>query len=153
MKRDRKDRAWQVWLERARSNLARARMGRQSEDILYEDLCFDAQQAAEKALKGLLIYLHIDYPRTHSIGHLLSLLERRAKIAVPPHVREAVALTDYAVTTRYPGDWDPVDEEEYREAVRLAEATYNWVLEEIEKRANSSFTSVGGGPHSGPHGL
>ncbi len=46
--------AWRAWLGRAESNLARARLGRQSEDILYEDICFDAQQAAEKALKGLL---------------------------------------------------------------------------------------------------
>ncbi|MGI9951455.1 HEPN domain-containing protein [Moorellaceae bacterium AZ2] len=143
MKRDGKDRAWQVWLERARSNLARARMGRQSEDILYEDLCFDAQQAAEKALKGLLLYLHLDYPRTHSIGHLLSVLERRGKVAVPPHIREAVTLTDYAVTTRYPGDWDPVDEEEYREAVRLAEATYKWALQEIERRGASKNPLLG----------
>lgn len=134
MKRNSKDKAWQVWLQRARSNLARARLGRQAEDILLEDLCFDAQQAAEKALKGLLIYLHLDYPRTHSIGHLLSLLERRGKIAVPPHIREAVALTDYAVTTRYPGDWEAVGWEEYQEAVRLAQATYEWVLEEIGKR-------------------
>ncbi len=134
MKKNRKDKSWQVWLERARSNLARARMGRQSPDILYEDLCFDAQQAAEKALKGLLLYLNLEYPRTHSIGHLLSLLERRGKLDVPPLIREAVTLTDYAVTTRYPGDWDPVDEEEYLEAVRLAEATYNWVWQEIEKR-------------------
>lgn len=129
------DRSWEVWLQRAKSNLARAKQGRQSEDILFEDLCFDAQQAAEKALKALLLYLNLDYPRTHSIGHLLSLIERRGKIPIPQEVREAVTLTDYAVTTRYPGDWDPVDEEEYQEAVRLAEATYNWVLEEIEKRS------------------
>ena len=41
---------------RAASNLARARQGRQCEEVLFEDLCFDAQQAAEKALKALLIF-------------------------------------------------------------------------------------------------
>ena len=45
------------WLKRAKSNLARAKAGKVSEDILYEDLCFDAQQAAEKALKAL--YQHL----------------------------------------------------------------------------------------------
>jgi len=43
------------WLRRARSNLARAKADRNLADVLYEDLCFDAQQAAEKAIKGLLV--------------------------------------------------------------------------------------------------
>ena len=35
------------WLNRARSNLARAKT--RTDDAYWEDLCFDAQQAAEKA--------------------------------------------------------------------------------------------------------
>ena len=41
-------------------------------------------------------------------------------------VREAVILTRYAFETRYPGPFEPVTEEEYREAVRLAEAVVTW---------------------------
>ena len=29
------------WLQRAKSNMARAKAGRVSPDILYEDLCYD----------------------------------------------------------------------------------------------------------------
>jgi hypothetical protein len=43
------------WLIRARSNLDRARAGKIQKTILYEDLCFDCQQAVEKSLKALLI--------------------------------------------------------------------------------------------------
>jgi HEPN domain-containing protein len=43
------------WLIHAESNLYRARIGRSSDKILYEDLCYDCQQAAEKSLKSLLI--------------------------------------------------------------------------------------------------
>ncbi len=32
------------WLERAKSNLAFARAGTISQEILYEDLCYNAQQ-------------------------------------------------------------------------------------------------------------
>ncbi|HAV21216.1 MAG TPA: DNA-binding protein, partial [Firmicutes bacterium] len=60
------DKAWEQWIRRARSNLARAKQGRQSEDIMYEALCFDAQQAAERSLKGLLVFLKKNPPRTHS---------------------------------------------------------------------------------------
>ena len=50
------------WLKRARSNLARAKAGRTSPEMLYEDFCFDAQQAAEKALKSLCIAYGIVFP-------------------------------------------------------------------------------------------
>ena len=38
----------------------------------------------------------------------------------------AASLTDYAVVTRYPVNLEPVTEEEYREAVHLAEAVVDW---------------------------
>ncbi|HXL04111.1 MAG: HEPN domain-containing protein [Firmicutes bacterium] len=122
-----KDNPWEMWIRRARSNLVRAKQGRQCDDVLYEDLCFDAQQAAEKCLKGLLIYLGRNAPRTHSIGHLLNLIRESGKVTVPPEVTEAVILNEYAVTTRYPGDWEPVTREEYEEAVRIADEIWNWV--------------------------
>ena len=41
------------WLNRARSNLLRAREVVQG--VYLEDLCFDAQQAAEKAIKAVFV--------------------------------------------------------------------------------------------------
>jgi HEPN domain-containing protein len=41
------------WINRARSDLALARA--KPEGVYLEDLCFHAQQAAEKAIKALLI--------------------------------------------------------------------------------------------------
>ncbi len=41
------------WLNRAKSNLAQARA--RIENVYLEDLCFNAQQAAEKAVKGVLL--------------------------------------------------------------------------------------------------
>ncbi|GAI08445.1 unnamed protein product, partial [marine sediment metagenome] len=52
------------WLKRARSSLERAKMGKVSQGILYEDLCFDAQQAVEKSLKAILIKLNQSFPKT-----------------------------------------------------------------------------------------
>ncbi len=43
----------QEWLRRAKSNLARAKQPKPDEAI-WEDLCFDAQQAAERAVKAVL---------------------------------------------------------------------------------------------------
>lgn len=64
------------WLRRAKSNLACAKTGKISQDVLYEDLCFNAQQAVEKALKSLCIVHGIVFPRTHDISYIIELLER-----------------------------------------------------------------------------
>jgi HEPN domain-containing protein len=40
----------QAWLRRARSNLARARQLAGTPDVLYEDLCFDAQPVRSATL-------------------------------------------------------------------------------------------------------
>jgi HEPN domain-containing protein len=42
------------WLNRAKSNPARATADINLPGVYLEDLCFDAQQAAEKAIKALL---------------------------------------------------------------------------------------------------
>ncbi|MBU0600691.1 HEPN domain-containing protein [bacterium] len=113
------------WLKRAKSHLARARMGKTSEEVLYEDLCFDCQQAVEKTIKALLISRNKKFPWTHSIAKLLELVLEEG-IEIPDKVKMAIDLTDYAVRTRYPGEIEPVDEEEYEEALILAEDVYNW---------------------------
>lgn len=88
------------WLKRAKSNLERAMAGKISEGILYEDLCFDCQQAVEKSLKALLIQNEIEFPWTHSIGKLMELIEEK-NLNIPNEIKEAITLTEYAVTTRY----------------------------------------------------
>jgi HEPN domain-containing protein len=112
-----------AWLRHARSDLAAAR-ARVSDDQLLEHLCFHAQQAAEKALKAVLLAAGVGFPRTHDIQALLSLLP--PEVAAPVAVRSAPTLTPYAVEFRYPGLAEPVDESEHREALRLADAVVAW---------------------------
>ncbi len=100
---------------------------------MYEDLCFDCQQAVEKSLKGLLVYIDVVFPKTHSIAQLIELIEA-VGIDIPEYVKESVTLTVYAVSTRYPSDQEPVDEDEYREAVRIAEKVYNWVESKLKQQ-------------------
>ncbi len=88
------------WLRHAWSDLELARMARNSR-IMLEDLCFHAQQAAEKALKAVLILKSIPFPKTHNIRTLLDLLPQ--DVIPPREVKETASLTDYAVLSRYPG--------------------------------------------------
>jgi HEPN domain-containing protein len=112
------------WLRRARSNLALARA--RSADVYLEDLCFEAQQAAEKAVKAVLIHRGVEVPRAHDLARLLSLAQE-AGGDVPDEVREAAELTPYAVAGRYPGPLRPVTDEEYARALALAERVVRWV--------------------------
>src|SRR5262249_8787635 len=61
------------WLNRARSSLAGA--GRPVPDLYLEDLCFNTQQAAEKAIKAVFIHRGLPFPYTHDVKRLLQLLE------------------------------------------------------------------------------
>lgn len=119
-----------AWLSRAYSNLTRAGQPK-PEGVYWEDLCFDAQQAAEKALKALLLATDIPFRFVHDLGELLNLLTR-AGVRVPEGVLEAAELTEYAVEARYPGPFEPVSEEEHRRALELATAVVDWVTSQID---------------------
>ena len=112
------------WLNRAKSNLLLARA--QSTGIYLEDLCFNAQQAVEKAIKALLIQHAVAFPYVHDIAQLLTLVEQ-AGLALPPSVKEGERLTRFAVFTRYPGIASPIRPGELTEAVRIAEEVIRWV--------------------------
>jgi HEPN domain-containing protein len=124
-----------IWLKRAKSNLQIAKAGKVFEDILYEDLCFDCEQAVEKALKALLVSIDVSFPRTHSISHLIELIEEN-NIQVPNKIMDSISLTAYAVSTRYPGDFEPVDEQEYQETLETAKKVLDWVRKIIEDEIN-----------------
>jgi len=102
------------------------------EGVYLEDLCFDAQQAAEKAIKAVLIHLNVRFPRTHDLAELLTLVEKAGQ-RVPEQVKRASILTPYAVESRYPGLSEPVTKEEYEEAVSIAEEVLRWAEEVLKK--------------------
>ncbi len=60
------------WLNRARSNLVRAK--NRIPGAYLEDLCFDAQQAAEKAIKAVMIACDIAFPYVHDLDQLLTVI-------------------------------------------------------------------------------
>ncbi len=117
------------WLNRAWSDLLLAKS--QEEGIYLEDLCFHAQQAAEKAVKALLIKRSIEFPYVHDIGELFTLLEEAGQ-EIPETVRQAERLTRFAVFTRYPGIAHPITEEEYEEAIKIAREVIRWAEERVE---------------------
>ncbi len=118
------------WLNRARSNLALAKSN--TIGALPEDLCFEAQQAAEKAIKAVFIHHAVAFPYVHDLVKLLGLLERNG-VKIPKYVRQSGELSPFAVEARYPGLASPVTKRQHRRAVSIAEAVMRWAERQVGK--------------------
>ncbi len=97
-----------------------AKSGVRLRSVYFEDPCFEAQQAAEKAIKAVLLHLGVRFPYIHDLADLLDLIKTAEK-RIPKTVRDADRLTKFAVVTRYPGVTEPVTRQELTRAVKIAE--------------------------------
>ena len=113
------------WMAHAESDLRLACLGQKEKSILAEQICFHAQQAAEKALKAVLLSNNINFPLTHDIEELLGIAEKSG-IDLPLEISEASQLTPYAVQTRYPGCMEEIATDEVNEAITLAKQVVTW---------------------------
>ncbi|MGC1123342.1 MAG: HEPN domain-containing protein [Candidatus Methanofastidiosia archaeon] len=86
------------WLEQAEADFDAAQDSLKSNH--FEWSCFQAQQAAEKALKAFLFSQGLRAIITHSITELL--LEAQKYASVDIAVGQAKTLDSYYIPTRYP---------------------------------------------------
>jgi len=119
------------WLKRAKGDLSLCRAPLPKGAFL-EDLCYHAQQAAEKALKAVYRRNGWVFRYTHDLDELIEGVREKG-LEVPPEIAEAVILNSYSAEARYPSLGEPVTAEEYQEAVRLAEAVVTWAEKQISK--------------------
>ena len=107
------------WVEKADHDLRNADHipTLHDEECPFDTVCFHAQQCAEKYLKGWLVYSNVDFPRTHD---LVVLLRQAEEVGLRgANLREVQPLNRYTIEARYPGDWEPIEDEAER-AVALA---------------------------------
>lgn len=75
-------------------------------------------------------------PRTHSIEAPVEIAAKH--IEIPEIVEESTELTLYASGTRYPGNYEPLDEVDYLDALSKAEKVVAWAqnicLQNYEER-------------------
>lgn len=114
-----------AWLKHANSDLALAKVASRQNGILPEYACFHAQQAAEKALKAVMVARTIEFPLVHDLDTLLEILEHNG-IVVPETISGSGSLTPYAVETRYPGNDIGIEPEKVSAALVIAEVAVQW---------------------------
>jgi len=115
------------WLRKAAMDLKAARHDLAGAPPLLADAVFHCQQAAEKTLKGFLMWHGVPFRKTHSLEELgeqcLDL-----DITLRDLVDQAVPLTEYAWRFRYPGEPEEPSGEEAQEALQLAQKLLEAIL-------------------------
>ena len=94
--------------------------------------CWLSQQAAEKALKAALVLEGVEFPFSHDLDALRNLLPDSWPVRAT-HA-DLAELTEWAVETRYPGDWpEPTDADAAR-AESEARAVRDSIAAEFRRR-------------------
>lgn len=125
------------WLDHAESDFRLARLAAGTPEIRREQVCFHAQQAAEKAIKAVLVSRGIEFPLTHDLAELLE-IARNGGLDLPEEVMDAELLTPFAVETRYPGFQDEITAADVDDALQIAERTLAWTKNLAESSSKKS---------------
>jgi HEPN domain-containing protein len=96
-------------------------------------VCFLSQQMAEKYLKGFLIFSGKRFPKIHDLDKLVKLCSE-----INPKFKkiknEAKYLTDFYITTRYPGDYPEFFWRDAEKAFQSASKIKEFILGKIENQ-------------------
>lgn len=117
------------WLRLAQEDLTVARHTAADPELVARAACTWAHQAAEKALKGLLVAEGIDPPKSHDLIRLSSRLN--AGLHGRLDKLDLAELTRWAIEGRYPDEFVEATEADAERAVLTAEAVLAVVAEHL----------------------
>ena len=99
----------------------------------YHIICYHAQQAAEKALKAVIVANGATggLPKVHDLEFLLN--QMKNYVSVSENLYDyADVLTPYGIVARYPGEVS-MTEDKARMALKYADEIVAWADKEINK--------------------
>ncbi len=110
------------WLRYAEEDLITAETLLKQPHVPPRQSCWHAQQAAEEALKAVLIFLQIDFKRTHNLSVLRDLVPESWQLKTTlPNLEH---LNRWAVEARYPEDMQEASNANASEAVEQARSVW-----------------------------
>lgn len=132
-----------LWISHAEEDLCLAQHGlKLKSSCPYKLIAYHAQQCAEKYLKAYLVYHKIDFPYTHNISRLLELCAE--KVDWTEKLKDAEELTPFAITTRYPGEYEEVRRENVLRAIKIAKSVKRTVQAALTREGITIDESVDG---------
>lgn len=121
-----------IWLGYAETDLQAAQTLLASGEFFPRQVCFFAQQCGEKALKAILVFEDLYFPKNHDLDRLRDLIPNGWK--VKEQFPDLAELTVWAVESRYPSQVPDATEGEAKETLQLAEMLFKTVSAELDKR-------------------
>lgn len=118
-----------VWLQYAREDLVAAERMEAIDDVARRTVSWLAQQAAEKAIKAVLVADQIEFPFTHDLPALVQLVPESRATRSAQHLR---TLTRWGAPQRYPLRSRQPTAEEARALVEYARAVVTLAATDIE---------------------
>ena len=114
------------WLIKARRDLLSAQKLARGKEPYYDTAIYHCQQAAEKAVKGWLVYHDTSFGKTHDL-RLLVTLAMQAEPRFTEWQDAAALISPYAMAYRYPGEELEPTEEEFKEVLKSVGKLYEFV--------------------------
>ena len=109
-----------TWIEKADHDLGSAKLIFQHLPSYFDTIAFHCQQAVEKYIKASLIYLEIEFQRSHDLPYLLEILS--GKVEIKPEIFDkAILLNGFSVEIRYPNQIIHLTEDELKYAISIAD--------------------------------
>lgn len=122
-----------TWLEFADYDLKTAKWN--FDGKIFTSACYASQQAAEKALKALILSKGKVAPKVHSLDRLISEL-KQLKTGIDKIEEDAKNLDKYYISTRYPGQYGGpsglYDEDDAATAISSAENILDFIQKDID---------------------
>ncbi len=120
------------WLRYAQEDLASAEQMTQRSLGVPRQTCWLAQQAAEKAVKGALVFQNIEFPKSHDLDLLRRFLPEDWQLKTDPV--DLAELSEWSVEARYPGEWPEATPADAQQAVALAREVVHIAMEDLAHR-------------------
>ena len=125
----------QSWLIKSQSDLAAARKLSTDPNPYLDSAIYHCQQAAEKAVKGFLVFHDKLFEKTHDMEVLIeSAMSFDTKFSAWLDAGER--LTPYAAIYRYPGEIMEPNKEEFDQALQDADGVYRFVISLLPKEVH-----------------
>ena len=120
------------WFEKAEHDFLIIKKALVGDDGPWDMLTFHAQQAAEKYLKGFLVYQARRPPKIHDLLELLTMCADfdQGLVSMKPDCRE---LTQLGFVSRYPDEPGEPTEVDARRALDIAQRVRDAVLQRVPK--------------------
>ena len=122
----------QAWLAKAQRDLKAAEILLAAPGELGEMVGFHCQQAVEKFVKAYLVRHQMEFPKTHELTFLRTLVSRRDE-RLADQLAFADWLTPFGVEIRYPGELPTVDRKTAERALADAQRRGRLILEALEE--------------------